>query len=146
MWVQELVTVVRGEISTLTYVRSVLVGAVEPDVPCVHRESISWAFQRDVVYDVGASVLRRGAVVEAVLDLIRGGAEEVVGLLVLEATVLVVLGLEVVAFFRTHVGVLVRGHTRCGRGAVAFATDIGGAQRFGAVSNVDWVMVLRSDA
>ena len=84
----------------------------------------------DVVHDVGASVLAAVELVaEAVLNLICSGAEEVVGLLVLEATALVVLDLKVVAFFRTHAGTLGEGDILgAGLGAVAFATDIGGAQ------------------
>ena len=81
--------------------------------------------------DVGASVPAAAELVaEVVLDLIRGSAEEVVGLLVLEATALVVLDLEVVAFFRTHAGTLGEGDILgAGLGTVTFATDIGGAQR-----------------
>ena len=85
----------------------------------------------DVVCDVGASVPAAAELVaEAVLDFIRGGAEELVCLLVLEATALVVLDLKVVAFFRTHVGTLGEGDILgAGLGAVAFATNIRGAQR-----------------
>ena len=85
---------------------------------------------RDVVHNVGASVLVAVELVaEAVLNLICGGTEEVVGLLVLEATALVVLDLELVAFFRTHAGTLGEGDILgAGLGVVAFTTDIRGAQ------------------
>ena len=85
----------------------------------------------DVVCDVGASVPAAAELVaEAILDLIRGGAEELVGLLVLEAAALLVLDLKVVAFFRTHAGTLGEGDILgAGLGAVVFATDIRGAQR-----------------
>src|SRR5882757_4575850 len=85
----------------------------------------------DVVYDMGASVLAAAELVtEVVLNLIRGITEDVIGLLVLVAVALVVLNLEVVAFFRTHAGTLGEGDILgAGLGAVTFATDIGGAQR-----------------
>jgi len=108
------------------------VGAVEPDVALESVEKASLGLSSgDVVYDVGASVLVAvEPVAEVVLDLIRGIVEDVVGLLVLEAAALVVLDLEVVAFFRTHAGMLGEGDILgAGLGAVAFATDIGGAQR-----------------
>ena len=77
--------------------RVALVGAVEPNVAL---ESAEKAFLGLSSGDVGASVPAAAELVaEAVLDLICSGAEEVVGLLVLEATALVVLDLEVVAFF-----------------------------------------------
>src|SRR6267154_4190963 len=61
---------------------------------------------------------------------VTGGIKEVVGLLVLEAAALIVLGFKVVAFFRTHAGTLGEGDILgAGLGVVAFATDIGGAQR-----------------
>src|SRR5882757_3624884 len=85
----------------------------------------------DVVYNVGASVLAAAELVaEAVLDLVCGITEDVVSLLVLEAAALIVLDLEVVAFFQTHVGTLGEGDILCaGLGVVAFTTDIGGTQR-----------------
>ena len=80
---------------------------------------------------MGASVPAAAELVaEAVLDFIRGGAEELIGLLVLEAAALLVLDLKVVAFFRTPAGTLGEGDILgAGLGAVAFTTDIGGAQR-----------------
>ena len=84
----------------------------------------------DVVHDVGALVPAAVELVaEAVLDLICGSTEEVVSLLVLEAAVLIVLDLEVVAFFQTHAGALGKGDILgVSLGTVVFATDIGGAQ------------------
>src|SRR5882757_8842633 len=76
----------------------------------------------DVVYDMGASVLAAAELVtEVVLNLIRGITEDVIGLLVLEAVALIVLDLEVVAFFRTHAGTLGEGDILgAGLGAVAY--------------------------
>ena len=107
-------------------------GAVKPDMAFESTEKASLGLSSgDVVYDVGASVLAAVELVaEAVLDLICGIAEDVIGLLVLEVAALVVLDLKVVAFFRTHAGMLGEGDILgAGLGAVAFATDIGGAQR-----------------
>ena len=121
----------RGPLLTLVS-RAALARAVDPDVALESAEKASLGLSSgDVVYDVGASVLASAELVaEAVLDLIRSGAEEFVGLLVLEAMALVVLDLEVVAFFRTHAGMLGEGDILgAGLGAVAFATDIRGAQR-----------------
>ena len=54
---------------------------------------------------MGASVLMmEELVMEAVLNVVRSFVEDVVGLLVLEAVVLIVLDFKMVAFFQTHVG------------------------------------------
>ena len=115
-----------------------LAGAIDPDVALEFAEKASLGLSSgDGAGDVGVSVLvAEELVAEAVLDFVHGIAENVIGLLVLEVAVLVVLDLEVVAFFRTHVGTLGEGDILgAGLGTVAFATNIcdvvtlGGAQR-----------------
>ena len=73
-------------------------------------------------------------VTDTVLNLVHGIAEDVIGLLVLEAAVLIVLDFEVVAFFRTHVGALSEGDIiLAGLGAIALpghicnVVELGGA-------------------
>jgi len=86
------------------------VGAVEPDVALESAEKASLGLSVGYGYDVGALVLAAVELVaEVVLDLIHSIVEDVVGLLVLEAAALVVLDLEVVAFFQTHAGTLGEG-------------------------------------
>jgi len=114
------------------------VGAVEPDVALESAEEASLGLPSgDGVCDMGASVLAAVELVtEAVLNLIHSIVEDVIGLLVLKVAALVVLDLELVAFFRTHVGMLGEGDILgAGLSAVAFATDIGGTQ--GVQSGVD---------
>ena len=78
-----------------------LVGAIKPDVALESAEKASLGLSGgDGVSNVGVSVLAAvELVMEAVLDLICGIVEDVIGLLILEAVALVVLDLEVVAFF-----------------------------------------------
>src|SRR6267154_3148799 len=109
-----------------------LAGAIDPDVALEFAEKASLGLSSgDGAGDVGVSVLAAEELVaEAVLNFVCGIAKDVIGLLVLEVAVLIVLDLEVVAFFRTHVGTLGEGDILgAGLSAVAFATDIRGAQR-----------------
>ena len=116
-----------------------LVGAVEPDVALESTEKASLGLSSgDVVYDVGASVLVVAELVaEVVFNLVCSIAEDVIGLLVLEAVALVVFDLKVVAFFRTHMGTLGEGDIlSAGLSAVAFTTDIGDVVALGGMPGV----------
>jgi len=103
MWVQELMMMVKGEILTLTYTcaRGGPCGAIEPNVALESTEKASLGLSsRDGAGDVGALVLVGVELVaEAVLNLVRSIAEDVISLLVLEVAALIVLDLKMVAFF-----------------------------------------------
>jgi len=90
---------------------AMLEGAVDPNMASMSTdEPLLRLRSGDGAGNVGALVLMvEELVTEVVLNFVHGIVEDVVGLLVLEAVALIVLGLKVVAFFRTHAGAILGG-------------------------------------